>query len=254
MAQPLYLFSPFEIDARLPLSIFLPGMDETGTELITLQTRSFKGVYDVRCLVIPQDALESWAALSQQTLALIRAELGPPRQVYLCGESFGGCIALDLLNFAPELFDRIVLVNPASSFHRVPLLNFGSRLLAWTPQILYQLSTNLTILFLARVSRLSPTARAALSRAARSAPKHTAEQRLQLLRDFRIERSKLAQITQPVLLIGGHKDRILPSVAEVERLADIFPNARVVTLPESGHACLVETDLNMTAILQAHGM
>ena len=254
MAQPPYFFSPFEIDSRLPLLIFLPGMDETGKELMTLQTASFKGVFDVRCLVIPKDALESWDALSQQTIALTRAELGQPRQVYLCGESFGGCIALDLLKFAPELFDRIVLVNPASSFHRQPLLNFGSRLLVWTPQFIYNLLARLTLPFLARIARLSPPARAALSQATRAAPKHTAEQRLQLLREFRIDRSKLQQFTQLVLLIGSRKDRILPSVAEVKRLAQIFPNAQIFTLPESGHACLVETDLNVTAILQAHGL
>ena len=70
------------------------------------------------------------------------------------------------------------------------------------------------------------------------------------MRDFKVDESQLQQINQPVLLIGSQKDRILPSVAEVKRLAKIFPHSEVVTLPDSGHACLIETGINLDEIMK----
>lgn len=246
-----YFFTPFQPHFDRPLFVFLPGMDETGKELIRLQTATLEPVFDVRCFVIPADTLDSWDLLSQRLIALTQAELeNTPRQIYLCGESFGGCLALNVLKQAPELFDRVILINPASSFHRVPWLFLGSFLLYWTPQFLYDVSSALSLPFLSQLTRLDSTARNALMKAAQDVPKQTAEQRLELLRRFRIDEEKLQKITQPVLLIGSHKDHLLPSVDEAHRLAEIFPNAQVVILPHSGHACLVESDIFVSRILQ----
>lgn len=234
-----YFFTPFQPDSNRPLFIFLPGMDETGKELMTLQVAQLDTAFDVRCFVIPANTLDSWAALSQQLIALTQTELKKaPRQVYLCGESFGGCVALNVLTQAPELFDRIILINPASSFHRIPWLFLGSFLLDWTPQFFYDVASVLSLPFLSQLTRLDATARHALMKAAQDAPKQTAEQRLELLRRFRIDEGKLQKITQPVLLIGSQEDHLLPSVDEAYRLARTFPNAQVVILPDSGHACL----------------
>ncbi len=226
-------------------------MDETGKDLMKLQVSRLETVFDVRCFVIPADTLDSWDALSQQLIALTQTELKKtPRQVYLCGESFGGCIALNVLAQAPELFDRIILINPASSFHRIPWLFLGSFLLSWTPQFLYDISSALSLPFLSQLTRLDSTARNALMKATQDAPNQTAEQRLELLRQFRIDEGKLQKITQPVLLIGSQEDHLLPSVNEAHRLARIFPNAEVVILPHSGHACLIESDVLLIRILQ----
>ena len=61
----------------------------------------------------------------------------PTRPVYLLGESFGGLLALAAASEAPELADRVVLVNPATSFPRSawpllgPLLPQASRRGGW---------------------------------------------------------------------------------------------------------------------------
>lgn len=73
-----------------------------------------------------------------------------------------------------------------------------------------------------------------------------------MMREFTIDEIQLRQITQPVLLIGSQKDLILPSVEEVKRLAKIFPQATVVSLPHSGHACLVEKDVDLYQIMEAN--
>jgi pimeloyl-ACP methyl ester carboxylesterase len=84
----------------------------------------------------------------------------------------------------------------------------------------------------------------------RSVPSQTVNWRLSLLREFEIDDSKLRQLTQPVLLIGAGSDRLLPSVSEVERIAGIIPTSQVLILPNSGHACLLEKDINLYEILK----
>jgi pimeloyl-ACP methyl ester carboxylesterase len=246
-----YFFTSFQSDGDRPLFVFLPGMDETGKELMTLQVAGLEAIFDVHCFVIPAECLDSWDALAQQLIALNKAELEKrPRQVYLCGESFGTCVALTALAQMPELGDRVILINSASSFHRIPLLNFGSFLLPWTPQILYDVSSVLALPFLAQLFRLSFTACRALMKSAQDAPKQTAEQRLELLRKFRVSKTKLQKVIQPVLLIGSQQDHLLPSVKEAYQLATVFPNSRVFVLPDSGHACLIESKVELIKILQ----
>lgn len=248
-----YFITPFRVNPDYPLFVFLPGMDETGKELMCIQTAGLEAAFDVRCFVIPPNDLTDWSHLAENVIALTQAELEttPRPSVYLCGESFGGCIALEAALKAPHLFHRIVLVNPASSFHRVPWLDLGSLLFRWVPQLFYKISSVIALVFLANVKRLSPAARQALWEAVKDAPKKTAQQRLSLMRQFDVNETQLHHLTQPVLLIASQGDRLLPSVEEVQRLARIFPNSQVVTLPNSGHACLAQEDVNLYKIMQA---
>ena len=65
-----YFFTPFQSHSDRPLFVFLPGMDETGKELMKLQVSKLETVFDVRCFVIPADTLDSWDSLSQQLIVL----------------------------------------------------------------------------------------------------------------------------------------------------------------------------------------
>src|SRR5262249_53226392 len=47
-------------------------------------------------------------------------------------------------------------------------------------------------------------------------------------------RPLLPQIRQPVLLVSGHEDRVVPPAFQEELLAGL-PNARLAALPKSGH-------------------
>jgi pimeloyl-ACP methyl ester carboxylesterase len=249
-SQPYFLTTQFS-NPNYPLLVFLPGMDETGKELMYIQTAGLEAAFDVRCFVIPPDELTSWDQMTEKVVSLTKIELEkvPRSPVYLCGESFGGCLALKILEKFPQLFTKIILINSASSFHRVPWLNLGSLLFPYTPQFFYKISSFLSLPFLANLSRISPAASLALSKSISSAPKETANQRLSLMREFNIDEKKLSQITQPVLLIASRDDRLLPSLAEAQNLSNIFPNSQIITLPHSGHACLVERDINLYRIL-----
>ncbi|OKH52104.1 alpha/beta hydrolase [Calothrix sp. HK-06] len=249
-----YFLTPKVCNPYYPLFIFLPGMDETGKELVCIQTRDLEVAFDVRCFIVPPANLKNCDQMAEEVLFLTEIELAKKTSsdVYLCGESFGCCLALKVLQKYPDYFTKIILINSASSFNRVPWLNFGSILFAFIPNFVYKISSFVALLFLAHLSKLSPTARQALLNSTRSAPKKTANQRLTIMREFNMDEKKLSQITQPVLLIVSFEDRLLPSVAEGQRLNKIFPNSDLIILPHSGHACLVEDSVNLYKLLLAH--
>ncbi len=74
-----------------------------------------------------------------------------------------------------------------------------------------------------------------------------------MLREFHVDPNKLSRLIQPALVIASGRDRLLPSVAEAEQLVEHIPNAQMHILPNSGHACLLETDIDLYKIMQATG-
>jgi pimeloyl-ACP methyl ester carboxylesterase len=238
----------------LPLFVFLPGMDGTG-ELLRCQINSGLGrAFDIRSLAIPQDDLSDWEVLASNVIELIQAELKAGRHkrpVYLCGESFGGCLALLVALRSHKLVDRLILVNVASSFNRQPLLPWGSQFVSWFPAMIYPVSAVGLLPFLASLGRIKRRERQDLLLAMQSLPQATTSWRLSLLREFKLTDAHLRTLSQPVLAIAGGADRLLPSVEEAQRLANCLPNAKIVLLPESGHACLLERDVDLYQILES---
>lgn len=151
-----------------------------------------------------------------------------------------------------NLVARLILVNPASSFNQRPWIRWGTSVSQYFPEVFYRLSAVALMPFLAILNRLAEPERQALWDAMSSVPQRTSVWRIDLLRNFDITPTQLQKITQPTLLIAGASDRLLPSVWEVTRLQSILPNAEVVVLPQSGHACLLETDTNLYNILQTY--
>jgi pimeloyl-ACP methyl ester carboxylesterase len=77
---------------------------------------------------------------------------------------------------------------------------------------------------------------------------------LSLLRQFRLEDLPLDRVHQPVLILASEADRLLPSQREAKRLARLLPNTTIVQLAGSGHACLLENQLNLSAILKSQDL
>lgn len=245
------LLTPGRLHLDYPLFVFLPGMDGTGL-LLRLQTKGLETAFDVRCLVIPPDDLTNWENLADKVVNLIEEEVNKRycRSVYLCGESFGGCLALKVAQKAPHLFKRIILVNPASSFNQCPWLQWGAQLARCIPDNFYPLSALALLPFLSALSRTAPMERRTLLEAMQSVPPETVNWRLSMVTEFNVDETQLRRLTQPVLLVAGAADKLLPSVAEAERLVHCLPNAKMVVLPHSGHACLLETDISLFNILK----
>ncbi|MEL6605145.1 MAG: alpha/beta hydrolase [Cyanobacteria bacterium J06614_10] len=271
----VHFLSPKPSKIDKPLFVFLPGMDGTGT-LFRSQIERLAPWFDIRCLSLPLTDKTEWQPLTRQVTQLIRQEVAErapteqaqkekalpadnpqpaqsvKRSVYLCGESFGGCLAMQVLTVAPELFDRVILINPASSFRRLPWMRLGPFLTRQLPNLAYRYSSLGMIPFLIEPSRVAKPNRRALEAAMDKVPAATAAWRMELLSRFNVERLPLERMTHPVLLIVGGNDRLLPSNREGKSLVQRFPNAKLTCLPKSGHACLLETETNLQQILNQH--
>ncbi len=247
----LCLLTPGRLSPNYPLFVFLPGMDGTG-RLLRSQTKGLETAFDVRALAIPPDDLNNWDDLASVVVNLVEEELNkaPSRSVYLCGESFGGCLAMKVALRSPDLFNRIILINPASSFNLRPLLRYGAQLNHWVPEFLHGVSALVLLPFLSNLERTTPRDRHALLEAMQSVPARIANWRISMVTEFDVDETQLRRLTQPALVIAGAADRLLPSVQEAERLVNSLPNAKKVILRESGHACLLEKDVCLFDIMK----
>ena len=143
---------------------------------------------------------------------LRRLELPP---VALVGHSMGGAIAVHLAAYAPDLVERLVLVDAAC----LPL------------------DRALPVM-------ITRSARSMVQRGGGSYPlamlRDTLKPRLRLLWQAAREMgssdytAELATLTLPTLIIWGERDVLLP-LTMGKALAEALPHATFVTLPESGH-------------------
>ena len=162
-------------------------MDGTG-KLLSTQLAGLSQGFDIRCLALSPTNHWGWAELVTRTLALLRKAIftHPRSAVVLCGESFGGCLALQLAVQAPQLFSRVVLVNPASSFQRLPWMQWGAALSQWLPEPLYPLSNLGLIPLLIQSQRVTLAAREQLWQSMTSVPAATALWRVKLLSPIQV--------------------------------------------------------------------
>ncbi|MGK7888196.1 MAG: alpha/beta fold hydrolase [Leptolyngbyaceae cyanobacterium] len=235
----------------LPLFLFLPGMDGTPLSM-NQQFAGLKSAFDLHCLSIPNHNATPWRGFVDQVVAHAKFERHrhPDRPIYLCGESFGGCLALQVVAEAPTLFAGLVVINGASAFSQQVWQ-------AWIPTVvqqmsvpIYQLAANVLLPLLLDAERVTAQNCAALLHAIKGIAPESAAWRLSLLAKAQIQERSLQAFTAPTLLIASGQDQLLPSVTEAQRLASYFSQAEVVTLAKSSHACLLENEVNLSDILQ----
>lgn len=230
-------------------------MDGTG-KLFDRQASNLERCFDVRRLSIPVDDLTDWQPLVAKIVALIQIEMGtgtPHRSVYVCGESFGGCLALKLATEAPHVCERLILINPASSFQQRLWLRWGVSLTPLMPPALYSTSCITLLPFLAALNRIESSDALALLQTMQSVEFTTAMWRISLLDRFKIDLDQLQQIKQPTLIISSGSDRLLPSEAEGKLLHRWIPDSRRHFIPQGGHAVLLERAVHLDEILDKYG-
>eukprot|EP00798_Chlamydomonas_sp_ICE-L_P025747 gene25747-11410_t len=84
-------------------------------------------------------------------------------------------------------------------------------------------------------------------------PAAAANFRVNLLRSADLSNTQLKSIKLPTLILCSAKDRLLPSIEEGARLAKAIPGSKRVILPDSGHAAMLEKELDMSALLKKAG-
>eukprot|EP00878_Enallax_costatus_P021381 GHUV01022631.1.p1 GENE.GHUV01022631.1~~GHUV01022631.1.p1 ORF type:complete len:469 (+),score=134.31 GHUV01022631.1:165-1571(+) len=144
---PARLFSPLVPKSPgapaaedLPLMFYMPGIDGTGLAAYRQFPRLTRA-FDLRCLIIPRTDRSTFEQLVEDVAALVKQELDQAdagRPVYLLGESFGAIMSMALAIKLGNYIDRLVLVNPASSFSNSIWPQAGP-LLAQLPEDVYKL-------------------------------------------------------------------------------------------------------------------
>lgn len=238
----IHFLPPRSRQPQSPLFVFFPGMDGTG-RLFDSQIDRLATRFDVRCLAIPSNDRTDWTGMVDRSVHLITREQSKGQDLYLCGESFGACLAMQVAARLGRNVQKLVLINPGSSFARFPLLAAGSALSSLLPDLMYPFSTRILVNFLINADRVAAIERQHLIDAMLSVQPQAASWRLNLLRQFPVDSITSELIDIPAVLIAGEVDRLLPSVFEVRILQRLLPKSKLVLLPGSGHACLLERDL-----------
>ncbi|MBL1211457.1 alpha/beta hydrolase [Geminocystis sp. GBBB08] len=240
------------LNTRNPLFIYLPGLDGSG-KLLKNQTQIWEH-FDVRCVAIPPNHGIEWPELTQQLVTLIQEQvkIHDDREIYLCGESFGACLAMTLMEKIPNLFTKVILINSASAFHERPWLNWGTYITQIMPDWIYRGSTLLLLPFLAKLEALNLRERQRLLRVMALLPPHIVSWRISLLAKFFLNQNKLNEYQKDVLIVASREDQLLPSLKEAERLNSIFTHSKITILPHSGHCCLLEKGVNLLQIIKKY--
>ncbi|KAK9916210.1 hypothetical protein WJX75_000066 [Coccomyxa subellipsoidea] len=258
------LLNPVATDklGRLPPLVYCPGSDGTGNSIAPQLPGLTAAGFDVRCLYIPPSDRSGWDELTRQVVALLRhliQESSVSTQVTLVAESYGGCLGLRVAVAAPDLIQRLVLVNPATSFSRalsgLPSIIASTNLLSLFPAPLYQVAQ--AVLpengFVNVEEQMSQQSRAVARGLQLYEPAVTASWRLRMLRKGNVGDADLMRIRAPTLIVASAADRLLPSLEESGRLVGKIPDARRVILPNSGHTALLESGISLAEIMGRTG-
>lgn len=229
--------------------VLLPGLDGTG-KLFEPQVARLSQYFDLRCLAIPEDNRQDWDDLAEVVADLINREQ-PAHAPYLCGESYGGCLALKVALKVPNLLSRLILVNPASSLCQLPWLRWTAQAATYVPGWIYNYSGAFVFPLLANFDRIRTDWQQTFLEIVRPISRECVAWRLSMLQGFEVPIEQLRQLAVPTALIGSGQDRLLPSCREIRRLEQFLPNAITYCLPKSGHVCLLEDDIDLTQCLKA---
>jgi pimeloyl-ACP methyl ester carboxylesterase len=164
------------------------------------------------------------------------------REAVVCGSSLGGRVALELALYYPAFTRALVLAAPAVGYS-IAMRPVGQALQALTgPRIL---RASLERFFQQNFhdrSRLGHVARSRILEdrlAAADFPEFTRAVARSLAGVLRSERQPIERVTQPMLVVWGRQDRLVPLRRSAEILRRI-PHARLQVLERCGHLPMLE--------------
>lgn len=120
-----------------PLLLYLPGLDGSGGGG-AIQWPRLSVSFEIWNLIIPPHDRSSFDALCAQTEAFLREQhAGDGRPALLVGESSGAVLALGVALREPDLVYGLCIVNPATGYHRSPILPKLASVIPHLPSALY---------------------------------------------------------------------------------------------------------------------
>jgi 3-oxoadipate enol-lactonase len=229
-------------NCHAPTIALLPGLDGTAL-LFYRQIPLLRRSFHVLTIPLPDSASCTMSDLVSYVCDAV--DRRAPSDVIVCGESFGGALALSVALRSPAWLAGLVVVN---SFSRVPRqlrLRLGVHLLRLFPWAAMPLARRFTAARLHSRHAQADDLREFHARS-RFIGRTGYLRRLQILRSFDV-RGSLCEIRVPTLLLAADQDRLLPSVSEGRFMARQIPAATLQILDGYGHICLINHDLDLHA-------
>ncbi|KAK9810026.1 hypothetical protein WJX72_003591 [[Myrmecia] bisecta] len=233
------------------------------------QFASLASAFDLRSLTLTPNNFSTFPQLVSIVKAYLEEQLqGCPaeRPVYLFGESFGALIALAVALETTHLVDRLLLVNPATSYQDSWLSRAGP-LLALMPTQVYQALPGVMMggpLRLASTLIRRPAATSGqeaqqslveyIQGLACTLPARTLNWRLSVLWEgVRAVEPRLSEVAQRTMILAASKDLLLPNEAEARRLLLKLQRSFFCVLRGHGHAVLQERNIHLLHIMKQEG-
>jgi 3-oxoadipate enol-lactonase len=221
----------YRVCGQGPFLLYLPGLDGTG-ELFFRQIPELARDFTVITFSLRTEGSFTYEDLIGD-LTLLIEELGCSR-VALCGESFGGTLALQFAIARPEMVERLIIINSFPYFRNRALLLAGRILIDLVPGELLHLSRSAAARLRMIAEDLSGEDLDKFIAITSRVPKLAAMRRMQLVAEHDV-RDKLGSIEAPTLLIASRKDRLQNSVTEAELMASSMPSAKIRIIEDCGH-------------------
>lgn len=260
-----------------PVMVYLPGIDGTGLAAAKQFPMLMKHFNLVTFVTPPGDRTSYEGLLQILTNFIESLELPPSLPVYVMGESFGGLLALSLASRCPGMVDRVVLVNPATSFSKslwpqiAPvLLNTPREAYGALPLVLAPVLGN-PINFLQASLDDIPEGTSLVDQAtalvdgafgllnqlpilADILPRDTLAHKLELLKQgCEVVEVEVGDVKQRVFVLVGDQDLLLPSEQEGSRLKSKLARAHVRVERGRSHALLQEGGVDLVSIMKEEG-
>ncbi|KAJ4888291.1 hypothetical protein Rs2_28039 [Raphanus sativus] len=263
-------FSPLECAAHAkgsPLLLFIPGIDGTGLGLIR-HHKKLGEIFDVWCLHIPVRDRTPAKELVKLIERTVRSEnyRFPNRPIYLVGESFGACLALDVAARNPDIDLLLVLANPATHvnyFISQPLVGMLNVLPDGVPTLLEEifgfmqdaLTNELAVHQMSGVGggilKDLFEVSAHLPTLSRIFPKDTLLWKVELLKSaVASANTHIHAVRAETMILLSGRDQWLLNEEDINRYSRTLPKCIVRKLKGNGHFLFFEEGVDLVTIIK----
>lgn len=234
---------------KQPTIVLVPGLDGTAL-LFYRQVPILAQQFNVLTFALPNDSQCTMQSLVENLHELIQGALQQygPKQIFLCGESFGGALSLSFALTYPEMLKGLVIVN---SFPRIrnrmalQIIPWLLKAMPWGAMRVVRQFTQWKL----HSPHAQPEDLAEFHERMKHVGKMGYIRRLEILRSYNIQ-DRLSEIKIPTLFLASELDRLVPSVSEAGFMTSRMPHAQTITLKGYGHICLINHDFNLLEYLQ----
>lgn len=232
-------------DQSVDTIVLVPGIDGTA-ELFYRQIPLLASSFNVVAFPLPDKPAATMDELVDDLVLLIRETSAKP--VLLCGESFGGALAMSVALARPELVKGLIIINSFPYLENRLQLALAPRIVKLLPWVAMPAVRRLTEHRLHSAHALDEDLHEFRVRM-RGIGRDGYIRRLELLMQYDI-RARLAQLAMPVLFLAGTDDKLVPSARWAQYMAARVPGGRVLLLEGYGHCCLINHDLDLAQLVR----